>query len=303
MENEKRNMHRHGHHHGHKHGKHERRNSSLNTFKRIFITPSAKFGGIILLLILILTIFAPVLTPYSPTAVNLKQMYMEPCSQHWFGTDAMGRDIYSRILYGAKYSLALGLLAAILGNAIGIVLGSIAGYFGGQVENIIMRICDIWSSIPGQLMTLLLAASLGPGFVTTIVAMSIGGWPGGCRMLRAQIMGERGKEYLEACESFNCPKGIIMFKHILPNVISPMIVTITMQIGGGITAAAGLSYLGLGVQPPTPEWGALLSDAVSVMQSHPYMILFPGVAIGLVVFGFNLIGDGLRDALDPKLRN
>ncbi len=281
----------------------KRSNAAWKTFRSIFKTPSAKVGGVILAIILFMTIFAPLLTTYSPTEVNLKEMFVEPCLKHPFGTDALGRDIYTRILYGAKYSLSLGLFAAIAGNFIGIVLGSIAGYFGGWVENLIMRLCDVWSSIPGQLMTLLLAVSMGPGFVTTIVAMSIGGWPGGCRMLRAQIMGERGKEYLEACESFNCPKLIVMFKHLLPNVISPMIVAITMQIGGGITAAAGLSYLGLGVQPPTPEWGALLSDAVSVIQSHSYMILSPGIAIGLVVLGFNLIGDGLRDALDPKLRN
>jgi ABC-type dipeptide/oligopeptide/nickel transport system permease subunit len=281
----------------------KKKSPAWETIKRIFYTPSAKLGGILLLVIVLAAIFAPLLTPYSPTAVSLKEKYMTPCLAHPFGTDALGRDIYTRILYGAKYSLALGLLAALLGNVIGIILGSIAGYFGGGVENVIMRLCDIWSSIPGQLMTLLLAVALGPGFKTTILAMSIGGWPSGCRMLRAQIMSERGKEYLEACESFNCPKVVIMFRHLLPNVISPMIVAITMQIGGGITAAAGLSYLGLGVQPPTPEWGALLSDAVSVIQSHPYMILSPGIAIGLVVLGFNLIGDGLRDALDPKLRH
>jgi ABC-type dipeptide/oligopeptide/nickel transport system permease subunit len=277
--------------------------AAWDTFKRIFYTPSAKLGGILLFIVLFAAIFAPLLTPYSPSALNLKEKFMEPCLAHPFGTDQLGRDIYTRILYGAKYSLSLGLLAAVFGNAIGIVLGSIAGYFGGRVENLIMRLCDVWSAIPGQLMTLLLAVAMGPGFVTTIVAMSIGGWPGGCRMLRAQIMSERGKEYLEACESFNCPKSVIMFKHLLPNVISPMIVAITMQIGGGITAAAGLSYLGLGVRPPTPEWGALLSDAVSVIQSHPYMIVSPGVAIGIVVLGFNLIGDGVRDALDPKLRH
>ena len=278
-------------------------NPNWEKFLSIFKTPSSKFGGVVLVIIILAAVFAPLLTPYSPTQMNLKQVFMSPCKEHLFGTDSLGRDIYTRILYGAKYSLSLGLFAALAGNLIGIILGSIAGYFGGWVENIIMRLCDIWSSIPGQLMTLLLAVSMGPGFLTTIIAMSIGGWPSGCRMLRAQIMGERGKEYLEACESFNCPKFIIMFKHLLPNVISPMIVAITMQIGGGITAAAGLSYLGLGVQQPTPEWGALLSDAVSVIQSHSYMILSPGIAIGLVVLGFNLIGDGVRDALDPKLRN
>ena len=277
--------------------------SGWETFKGIFYTPSAKFGGILLAIILFCTIFAPLLTPYSPTALNIKEKFLEPSLAHPFGTDQLGRDICARILYGAKYSLSIGLLAALFGNAIGIIMGSISGYFGGKVENFIMRLCDVWSAIPGQLMTMLLAVAMGPGFMTTIIAMSIGGWPGGCRMLRAQILSERGKEYLEACESFNCPKTVIMFRHLLPNVISPMIVAITMQIGGGITAAAGLSYLGLGVRPPTPEWGALLSDAVSMIQSHPYMIVSPGLAIGAVVLGFNLIGDGLRDALDPKLRH
>ena len=277
--------------------------AAWETFTRIFYTPSAKLGGILLAIILICTVFAPLLTPYTPTAIDVKNKFLEPCLAHPFGTDQMGRDICARILYGAKYSLSIGLLAALFGNAIGIIMGSIAGYFGGKVENTIMRLCDVWSAIPGQLMTMLLAVAMGPGFLTTIIAMSIGGWPGGCRMLRAQILSERGKEYLEACESFNCPKTVIMFRHLLPNVISPMIVAITMQIGGGITAAAGLSYLGLGVRPPTPEWGALLSDAVSMIQSHPYMIVAPGLAIGAVVLGFNLIGDGVRDALDPKLRH
>lgn len=275
----------------------------FRTCQRVFATPSAKVGGIVFALILLIAILAPVLAPYGPYEMNLRETYMSPCRAHLFGTDSLGRDILSRLMYGAKYSLFLGLFASFVSTLFGVVMGSLAGYFGGAVETIVMRFCDVFEAIPGMLMMIIISAVLGPGYFNTVLAMSIGAWTGGARMTRAQILAERSKEYLEAAESINTPKVSIMFRHLLPNVISPTIVSTTMGIGMMITNAAGLSYLGLGVQPPTPEWGAMLSEGSQYIQKYPYMLLFPGLAIGIVVYSINLIGDGLRDAIDPKLRN
>lgn len=274
-----------------------------DTIKRIFRYPSAKVGGVIFVIVVFLAVFAPVIAPYGPYEMKLDQIFQSPSSTHWFGTDGMGRDVLSRLLYGAKYSLALGLICSITGNALGVILGSIAGYFGGIVEDIIMRFCDIWSAIPGILLTIILSATLGPGFFNTVLALSIGHFPQGARMTRGMILAERGKEYIEAAESINTPKVIIMFKHLLPNVISPTLLALTMGIGANITEAASLSYLGLGIQPPEPEWGAMLSYGTGYLMNYPYLLLFPGLAIGITVLAVNLMGDGLRDALDPKLRN
>lgn len=274
-----------------------------DTFRRIFKTPTAKIGGIIIAIIIILTILAPYIAPYDPYQMDLKHTYQRPSAEHWCGTDAFGRDILSRLLVGSRYSLMLALCADLFGHALGVIVGSIAGYFGGKTEMLIMRFCDIWQAIPGILLTIVLSAALGPGFFNTVLALSIGGIPAGARMTRGQILAERGKEYLEAAESINCSKASIMFSHLLPNVISPTIVGITMGFGNTIVNAAGLSYLGLGIQPPTPEWGALLADGTAVVNTYPYIILFPGIVIGITVLGVNLIGDGVRDALDPKLRS
>jgi len=275
----------------------------LETLQRTVKAPSAKLGAILFLLVLLAVIFGPMLSPYTIDQFDLLNTKAAPSAAHPFGTDSLGRDILVRLLYGGRYSLALGILTALLGSAVGVVIGSIAGYFGGTTETIIMRIMDIWSSIPGMLLCILISASLGTGFVNTILALSVGGVPGGVRMQRAQILRERSKEYLEAAESINCPKTKIMFKHLLPNVISPTIVNATMTIGMTITMAATLSYIGLGVQPPTPEWGAMLADGKAYILYYPHIIAFPGLAIAITVLAINLLGDGLRDALDPRLRS
>ncbi|MBQ9663583.1 MAG: ABC transporter permease [Oscillospiraceae bacterium] len=275
----------------------------LETLQRTVKSPSAKLGAILFCLIVLAVIIGPYLSPYKIDQFDLLNTKAKPSAAHPFGTDALGRDILVRILYGGRYSLSLGILTALLGSAVGVVIGSVAGYFGGTTETIIMRIMDIWSSIPGMLLCLLISASLGTGFGNTILALAVGGVPGGVRLQRAQILRERGKEYLEAAESINCPKTKIMFKHLLPNVISPTIVNATMTIGMTITMAATLSYIGLGVQPPTPEWGAMLADGKADILYSPHIIAFPGLCIALTVLAINLLGDGLRDALDPRLRS
>ena len=274
----------------------------VQTFLRVFETPTAKIGGVLFLVLVILCVFAPLFTPYGVNDMDVAMIKSPPTAQHIFGCDSMGRDIWTRMLYGGRYSLALGLCGSLAAAVVGAVLGLIAGYFGGQVDNLLMRFCDIWTAIPGMLLCIVVSTALGTGFFNTILALSIGIIPNNARMIRGQILQERTKEYLEAAEVINCKKTAIMFKHLLPNVISPMIVGTTMGIGGTIMQAATLSYIGLGVQPPTPEWGAMLTAGKSFIDSRPHMVLFPGLAIAVIILAVNLMGDGLRDAIDPKLR-
>lgn len=274
----------------------------MATFRRVFETPTAKIGGALIVVIVTMCVFAPLFCKYTPNDIDMTTALQGPSLQHPCGTDNLGRDQWARLLYGGRYSLALGIIGSLFAAVGGTGLGVIAGYFGGQVENLIMRFCDVWTAIPGTLLCIVVSTALGPGFLNTIIALSIGAIPNGARMTRGQILAERTKEYLEAAEAMNCSKASIMFRHLLPNVISPTIVGTTMGIGSTITQAATLSYIGLGVQPPTPEWGAMLSAGKNYVTSYPHLLLFPGLAIGFATLAINLMGDGLRDALDPKLR-
>lgn len=282
--------------------KQERSHMWLQTLKRSVKSPTAKLGVIIFIIIAGACILAPVIAPYPLEKIDLLSANQGPSAAHLFGTDQLGRDILTRILYGGRYSLLLAFVTCLANTLVATVIGSVAGYFGGMVETVIMRIMDVWSALPGELLAILISSALGGGFFNTVLALGVGGVPGGVRIIRGQILAERSKEYLEAAEAFNCSKVSIMFRHLLPNVFSPMIIQFTMGIGGTITSAAGLSYIGLGVQPPIPEWGAMLSDARSHMMTYPHLILVPGIAIALVILACNLYGDGLRDALDPRLR-
>lgn len=263
---------------------------------------SSKLGCILLLVIILACICGPWFCPYTADDMFPELAKTGPSASHILGCDVQGRDLFVRILVGGRYSLLLGIVSALVGAIVGSAIGLIAGYFGGLTETIIMRIMDIWSSLPGMLLCILISAAFGSGFVATVVALTIGGIPGSVRMIRGQVLQERSKEYIEAAQSINCSNTSIMFKHLLPNVIQPVIVTTTMSIGGTIGMAASLSYIGLGIQPPTPEWGALLNAGKSYVLTHPYLIIAPGIAIALTVLAINLVGDGLRDALDPKLR-
>ncbi len=278
------------------------RSMAMQTFLRVFESPTSKIGGILFLAIVILCVFAPLFTPYAVDEYDIHAIKAAPSWDHIMGCDSMGRDIWTRLLYGGRYSLLLGIVGSLFAAVCGTVIGTIAGYFGGQVDNLIMRFCDIWTAIPGMLLCIVVSTALGPGFANTILALSIGIIPNNARMTRGQILSERTKEYLEAAEVINCRKSAIMFKHLLPNVISPTIVGTTMGIGGTIMQAATLSYIGLGVQPPNPEWGAMLTAGKSFIESCPHMMLFPGLFIAAIVLAVNLMGDGLRDAIDPKLR-
>ncbi len=270
--------------------------------KQLSYNKLATFGIILFVVLLVICLMAPIIAPYDYQAIDLRNKSQTPNAEHLFGTDNLGRDILSRVLYGGRYSITMGIFSLMVSLVLGTILGSIAGYFGDWVDNIIMRALDIIQSLPGMLLTIVLSAVLGSGYINTILALSINGIPGEARMLRGQILKVRGNEYVEAAQAINCSKTRIITQHILPNSFSPMIVQASMGIASRIMTASSLSFIGLGVQPPAPEWGAMLSDARVYIREYPHMILFPGIAIALTVLSLNLFGDGLRDALDPKLK-
>ncbi|MDO5300127.1 MAG: ABC transporter permease [Clostridia bacterium] len=275
----------------------------MQVLRRLAKNKMAMGGLIIVLVLIVLAILSPYIMPYPYAQMDMMNMYAKPSADHWFGCDDLGRDIFSRLLYGARASLSLGIIATVFSTLIGIVIGSIVGYFGGKVDNVVMRLLDIIQAIPGMLLAIAIAAALGTGFFNTILALSIGGVPMTVRLLRGSIMSIRNQEYIEAAEKINCPKWRTILVHILPNSISPIIVSFTMGVGNTIMQAASLSYIDLGIQPPTPEWGAMLSAGKAVLTRYPHLCLFPGLCIMVVVLAFNMLGDGLRDALDPKLKN
>ncbi len=263
---------------------------------------SAKIGLFLMIFIILACVIGPYFTGYDLNWQDQSLMREGPSAEHILGCDTLGRDMLTRLLYGGRYSLMMGILSAVIGAILGIAVGLVAGYFGGFTETIIMRFMDVWSSLPGMLLCILVSAAMGNGFMATVIALTIGSIPGGARMTRGQVLSERSREYIEAAESINCSKLSIMFKHLLPNVIQPSIVITTMSVGSTINMAASLSYIGLGIQPPSPEWGAMLADGKGYILTDPHLIAVPGIAIALTVLAINLLGDGLRDALDPKLR-
>lgn len=275
----------------------------VRVMKQMSKNKLAMIGLAIFIVEVVLAILAPYISPYSYTKMDMTACFATPSATHFFGCDDMGRDIFSRVLYGARYSISIGILAVLFSVVIGCAIGAVAGYFGGQVDNLIMRLLDVIQAIPGMLMMIVISAVLGPGYLNTIIAMSFGSIPGMARMLRAQMLKERTNEYIEAATSINCSTFRIIFHHLIPNCLSPIIVQATMGVGQTITLAAGLSFIGLGVQPPIPEWGAMLSASRQFMRQAPHLVVFPGLAIAVTVLALNLMGDGLRDALDPKLKN
>lgn len=270
--------------------------------KRLLQNPVAVIGFAILMILVLAAIFAPLIAPYGPLEMDFTAVKSTPNAQHLFGTDQFGRDIFSRCIYGARNSLSLGFVSAITGVLCGLLLGTLIGFIGGEVDMVAMRICDILTAIPGNLIAILLSTVLGGGFIPTIIAMTVGGIPHQIRGVRAMCLKEREQEYLEAANAIGCRKWKIMYKHMLPNIISPSIVSTTMGIGGSIMGAAGLSYIGLGIRPPSPEWGAMISAGREFVQLYPHMLIAPGLMIAITVLATNMFGDGLRDALDPKLK-
>lgn len=260
-------------------------------------------AGLVGLILLLLTAFAsPWLAPYSPTQIDYKAALAPPSGQHWFGTDELGRDTFSRLLWGGRESLRVGFLAVFISLLGGILIGLISGYYAGTVDFVIQRFVDILLAFPGILLTISIIAILGPGLTTVMVAMGASGIPHYIRLVRSSVLSARNLEYVTAARVIGTIDRMIMLRHILPNIVAPLIVFSTVSLGNTILVTAGFSYLGLGAQPPSPEWGAMLNAAREFIRDAWWLSVFPGLAIFAAVLCVNLLGDGLRDALDPRLR-
>ncbi len=259
-------------------------------------------GALVLLAIVLIAIAAPLLAPYDPIAQDYDHLLQGPSLQHVFGTDNFGRDIFSRIIYGGRISLAVGFLGTLLGLAIGIVVGLVAGYYGGWVDSLAMRLLDIQLAFPGLLLAITIVAVLGVGMENVIIAIGIFSVPSFARILRGSILSLKEQDFVMAARASGATDRRLMYVHLLPNTVAPILILATLRLGTAILTAASLSFLGLGIRPPSPEWGAMLSDGRQFIQLAPHVTIFPGLAILIIMLALNLLGDGLRDALDPKLR-
>lgn len=263
---------------------------------------AAVVGLCIILFLLLVAIVGPLVMPYDPNLSDMTKSFLHPNAQHWFGTDQLGRDIFSRIIAGARISLTVGLSAVAIALTVGVVLGSIAGYFGGKSDTIIMRIMDMMLSIPSILLAIAFMAALGKGIDKAVIAIGLVSIPEYARIVRGSILSVKENDYVQAARIIGNKDSRIIFKHILPNVLSSIVVRATLGISTAVLDTSALGFLGLGVQPPAAEWGDMLGRARGFIFTAPYTLIFPGVAITITVLAFNLLGDGLRDALDPKSR-
>lgn len=264
----------------------------------------AVFGMILFGVILVVCILADVIVDYDVATVQVAADRLQsPSAAHWFGTDNFGRDLFARIVHGSRNSLLVGFGSVAIGVVLGGLLGAVCGYVGGRFDSIVMRILDSIMCIPSTMLALAIVAALGTSLTNVLLAMTISSVPRYCRIIRSSVLGVTGQTYIEAAHSCGTSDFQIIMTHVLPNAIGPIIVQATMGVGSAIISAAGISFVGMGIQPPAPEWGAMLNEAKTYMTMYPYMVVFPGLAIGLTALGMNLMGDGLRDALDPKLKD
>ena len=274
-----------------------------DAWRRLLSSWNGRVGLVMITITILIGVLAPVVWPYDPyTDSNLAESRMSPSLQHPFGTDRLGRDMLRRIVHGTRVSLLIGFVVVFASGAVGILLGLFAGYFGKAVDSVIMRLMDILLAFPAILLAIAIVAVRGPSLENTMIAVGVVSVPGYARVVRSIVLSVRERDYIDAARMIGVSHGRIMFVHILPNSLSPIIVQMTLGVGSAILFAAALGFLGLGVQPPIPEWGAMISDAIPFLRQSPYLVFFPGMAIMLTVLGFNLLGDGLRDALDPQLR-
>lgn len=282
----------------------KRRTRAQEIWHRLLKNKGAVIGMIFLAALITVALLAPVIFDYETDVIgqNIKERLMHPNAKHWFGTDEVGRDLFARVLYGARYSLAIGVGAVLLGLCVGIITGSLAGFYGGIIDSILMRAIDIFYSIPNIMTAVVIVSVLGTSTFNLIIALAFSCASSFGRIVRAQVMTIRDQEYVESSYAMGLPTWKIILKHILPNCLSPIIVQVTLLIGSTIISASSLSFLGIGIPAPSPEWGALLSAGRSHIRDASYMCVIPGLAVMLTVLALNLLGDGLRDALDPKLK-
>jgi len=264
-------------------------------------SPLTVAGLVLITLFALAALFAPLLAPADPLKQVLSTRLKPPTAAHWLGTDQLGRDVLSRMLFGARISLLVGVVVVGLAGSLGTFVGLVAGYTGGWLDEGLMRLTDVFFAFPALILAMAIAGALGPSLTNAIIAIAVVSWPVYARLVRAQVLTLREREYVEAARSLGASTPRIIWQHILPNTLAPLLVQASFDMGGAILAAAGLSFIGFGTQPPTPEWGVMISDGRSYISTQPWLSLFPGLAILFTVAAFNLIGDGLRDAFDPRL--
>lgn len=272
------------------------------TFKYYKKSKIAVVGLIILLILIFVAIFSDFIAPYEYDAQNLSQTFLKPSKEHLMGTDNFGRDIFSRIVIGAKISLQIGFVSVFFAMIIGTIIGAISGFYSGKIDSLLMRIMDVVLSIPQLIFAIALAAALGNGMRNLIIAVTISAIPRYAKIVRSQVLSIKEREFVEAAKMSGASNLKIILKYILPNSFAPVIVEATLGVGTSILSAASLSFIGMGIMPPEPEWGQMLSEGRAYIRDYPHMTLFPGFSIAITILALNIVGDGLRDALDPKLR-
>lgn len=283
--------------------KYKKKSQALEVWKRLKRSKTAMMGLVILILLVLISIGADYITQYSYAEQDLMATFQLPSKEHFFGTDEFGRDIFSRVVYGSRVSLQVGLIAVGVSLFFGGLLGAMAGFYGGALDNIIMRCMDILLSIPSTLLAIAIISALGTGLRNLMIAVGISSMPIYARVMRAAVLNIGGQEFIEAARAGGTSDFRIIYKHLFPNCLAPIIIQSTLGVADAILTAAGLSFIGLGIQPPAPEWGAMVSSGRAYIRDYSHLTLFPGLAIMITILSLNLLGDGLRDALDPKLKN
>lgn len=275
-------------------------------FRQLGRSPLSVAGLVIVAVIVLVAIFGPLLVPYPKDAhgaVHIAQKLRAPSASHWFGTDQVGRDVFTRVVVGARTSLLAGVAVILLAVTVGTLLGAVAGFFGGWIGTIIMRITDIFLTIPELILAMAFAAALGPGLFNVMVAVSLAWWPGYCRLVRANVIALRGAQFAEAAGSLGASRSRVLFRHVLPNAFPTVLVKASMDVGFAVLTTASLGFIGLGTQPPNPDWGQMVAEGRKYIRDAWWFSTFPGMAILLTVVASNLLGDGLRDIFDPRSRN
>ncbi|MGL6169400.1 MAG: nickel transporter permease [Fusobacteriaceae bacterium] len=283
----------------------KKRSQFVEVWRRLKKNKMAVLGLVIIVTMIIIAVFANVIADYDTVVIkqNLSERLQSPSMKHILGTDEFGRDIFARLIHGARVSLKVGVVAVSFSIAIGGTLGALAGFYGGKLDNVIMRIMDIFLAIPSILLAIAIVSALGPNLFNLMIAISISSVPGYARIVRASVLSIRDQEYIEAAKAIGASDMRIIFRHIIPNSLAPVIVQGTLGVAGAILSTAGLSFIGLGIQPPAPEWGSMLSGGRQYLRYAWWVTTFPGVAIMMTILSLNLLGDGLRDALDPRLKH
>lgn len=275
----------------------------INLLKKALSNPLALAGFIIICIVFLLAMTAPIIAPYDPDDINVKAILLAPSWQHWMGTDGLGRDVLSRMLYGGRISLLVGLVAVGISTFIGIILGAISGFYRGWVDTFIMRLVDVMLSIPSFFLILAVIAFLTPSIINIMIVIGLTSWMGVTRLVRAEFLSLRNREFVLAAQTLGAKDARLIFTHLLPNSLSPIIVSAVLGVAGAVLMESGLSFLGLGVQAPQSSWGNILTDGKEYIQFAWWLSMFPGLAILITVLGYNLLGEGLRDALDPRSGN